>query len=138
MFPGMNFALSKMTMVWILSVARQWIGIVERELEKRGIPFLVLQDVEEVDRARWTAIRPQLVFVGQSLKHGEGLSWLIPLRQAFPETQLVFVAHDPSPELERQARQASLLLFGAEPLTPEIVREILDRVFHPHHPVRHP
>ncbi len=116
-------------MVWIVSVPRPWVEILERELERRGIPFLMLHDAEDVDRARTSIFRPRLIFVGQTLRQGIGVHMLVRLHSAFPEAHLVFVVHDPNPEIERIARQARLLLFGIEPLSKHVICEILDQVF---------
>jgi len=118
-------------MVWIVSIPRPWVETVEREVQRRGIPFFVVQDLEDVDRVRWAVFRPRLIFVGQNLRKTSGIRALRQLRQSFPEAHLVFVVQTPSPDLERQARQAALLLFGVEPLTETVVKAILDRVFRP-------
>lgn len=117
-------------MVVIVSAERPWVTILEHALRERGIPFLSACSCTEICGWEFFMLKPALFVVGEEVRGSSGLEALRFLRRAFPRVPAVFIALQNNPELERQARQLSLLYFGTEPVPEEVFVKILDTLFH--------
>jgi DNA-binding NtrC family response regulator len=70
----------------------------------------------------------RVMLIDEVLANASGLELLRRIRLASPELKVIFIAEEPSIDLEREVRSAGVSYFGNKPVNPLLLRRVLEKV----------